>query len=100
MKFLSLFVYYYRSQGGDDSANASSLNVSVGEDDTRNTEQLLELVRFLRREKEIAISRFEVMEAESQRLKTQLEQAGRQLTDAQVIPFCLIIFLFCTYNDN
>jgi nucleoprotein TPR len=43
----------------------------------RSTDQLLELVRFLRREKEIAISRSEVQEAETQRLKAQLEQAER-----------------------
>lgn len=47
-------------------------------------DQLLELVRFLRREKEIAISRSEVQEAETQRLKTQLEQAERNLSEAQV----------------
>lgn len=45
---------------------------------------MLELVRFLRREKEIAISRSEVQEAETQRLKTQLEQAERHLIDVQV----------------
>jgi nucleoprotein TPR len=50
----------------------------------RSTDQLLELVRFLRREKEIAISRSEVQEAETQRLKTQLEQAERLASEAQV----------------
>ena len=61
-----------------------SLNVSMGEEESRSADQLLELVRFLRREKEIAISRFEVMEAESQRIKTQLEQVSRQLAENQV----------------
>jgi nucleoprotein TPR len=50
----------------------------------RSTDQLLELVRFLRREKEIAISRSEVQEAETQRLKTQLEQAERLANESQV----------------
>jgi nucleoprotein TPR len=71
-----------RTQSGDDS-NAS-LNVSISEEDMRSTDQLLELVRFLRREKEIAISRSEVQEAETQRLKTQLEQAERLASEAQV----------------
>ena len=72
----------FRGQGGDESN--TSLNTSLGEEETRSSDQLLELVRFLRREKEIAISRSEVQEAETQRLKTQLEQAERQLSDAQV----------------
>ncbi|XP_032788122.2 nucleoprotein TPR isoform X2 [Daphnia magna] len=70
-----------RTQSGDD-AN-TSLNTSTSEEDLRSTDQLLELVRFLRREKEIAISRSEVQEAETQRLKTQLEQAERNLSEAQ-----------------
>ena len=65
----SLF-YQFRSQGARDSLN----------------------------EKEADNSRFRVMEAESQRLVTQLEQVRRQLTDAEVIQFCLIIFLSCTYD--
>lgn len=71
-----------RTQSGDDSN--TSLNVSISEEDMRSTDQLLELVRFLRREKEIAISRSEVQEAETQRLKTQLEQAERLASEAQV----------------
>ncbi|KAI9556759.1 Nucleoprotein TPR [Daphnia sinensis] len=70
-----------RTQSGED-AN-TSLNTSTSEEDLRSTDQLLELVRFLRREKEIAISRSEVQEAETQRLKTQLEQAERSLSEAQ-----------------
>ncbi len=73
---------FYRTQTGDESN--TSLNVSIGEEDLRSSDQLLELVRFLRREKEIAISRAEVQEAETQRLKTQLEQAERQAIEAQV----------------
>lgn len=68
-----------------------SLNAS-GEEEPRSADQLLELVRFLRREKEIAISRFEVMEAESQRIKTQLEQVSRQLAENQVQPEACCIF--------
>ena len=89
-----------RSQSGGDSADAlntssgSLHNVSMGDEESRSSDQLLELVRFLRREKEIAISRFEVMEAESQRFKMQLEGATRQLAEAQVID---LLFIF-TYT--
>ena len=64
--------------------NSSVLNVSMGEEETRSADQLLELIRFLRREKEITISRFEVSEAQTQRLQTRLAQAEKQLADAQV----------------
>ncbi|XP_057373674.1 nucleoprotein TPR-like [Daphnia carinata] len=70
-----------KTQSGEDGN--TSLNTSTSEEDVRSTDQLLELVRFLRREKEIAISRSEVQEAETQRLKTQLEQAERNLNEAQ-----------------
>lgn len=66
-----------RTQSGDDSN--TSINVSISEEDMRSTDQLLELVRFLRRE-----IRSEVQEAETQRLKTQLEQAERLASEAQV----------------
>ena len=69
----------------DGAGGAGALNVSLGEEETRSSDQLLELIRFLRREKEITISRFEVSEAENQRLKTRVEQAERQLADAQVL---------------
>ena len=75
-------------RSGDDKDSTSVLNVSFGEEETRSSDQLLELIRFLRREKEITISRFEVSEAENQRLKTQVEQAERQLADAQVRDKC------------
>lgn len=73
-----------RSNTSATEALNTSLNASVGEEESRTVDQLLELVRFLRREKEIAISRFEVLEAESQRLKTELEQSTRHLEETQV----------------
>lgn len=77
-----------------------SLNSSLGEEETRSSDQLLELVRFLRREKEIAISRSEVQEAETQRLKTHLEQAERQLAEAQVIKLKSLLFLVNSIGIN
>lgn len=43
--------------------------------------------RFLRREKDIIAAKFEMVEAESQRLKQQLQQGAKQLeeTKAQVL---------------
>lgn len=73
-----------QKSGDEFDDSNTSLNVSISEEDMRSTDQLLELVRFLRREKEIAISRSEVQEAETQRLKTQLEQAERLASEAQV----------------
>lgn len=73
-----------QKSGDEFDDSNTSLNVSISEEDMRSTDQLLELVRFLRREKGTAISRSEVQEAETQRLKTQLEQAERLASEAQV----------------
>ena len=63
--------------GGDEAGEATK-------EEARSTDQLLELIGFLRREKEVAIARSEVTEAETTRLTNQLEHVGRQLADAQV----------------
>lgn len=65
-----------RSDTSVTEAFNTSLNASVGGDEPRTVDQLLELVRFLRREKEMAISRFEDVEFELHRLKTELERSG------------------------
>ena len=57
-------------------------NVAKQPRDTSSS-HLLEVVRFLRREKEIAESRYDVISAESSRLKHQLENAQQQLQAAR-----------------
>ncbi|XP_041861765.1 translocated promoter region b, nuclear basket protein [Melanotaenia boesemani] len=63
-------------------ASQSSLNVSLTEEG-KSQDQLLEILRFVRREKEIADSRFEVAQGESLRYRLRAEHLERELKEAQ-----------------
>ncbi|XP_051581046.1 nucleoprotein TPR-like isoform X2 [Myxocyprinus asiaticus] len=64
------------------AANESPLNISLTEEG-KSQEQLLEILRFVRREKEIAESRFEVVQGESLRHRLRVEHLERELKDLQ-----------------
>ncbi|XP_060773336.1 translocated promoter region b, nuclear basket protein isoform X2 [Neoarius graeffei] len=64
------------------SAGDSSLNVSLTEEG-KSQEQLLEILRFVRREKEIAESRFEVAQGECVRHRLRVEHLERELKEVQ-----------------
>ncbi|CAM4689908.1 unnamed protein product [Leuciscus chuanchicus] len=64
------------------AANESPLNVSLTEEG-KSQDQLLEILRFVRREKEIAESRFEVVQGESLRHRLRVEHLERELKDVQ-----------------
>uniref|UniRef100_A0A8C1ER62 Nucleoprotein TPR n=1 Tax=Cyprinus carpio carpio TaxID=630221 RepID=A0A8C1ER62_CYPCA len=64
------------------ATSESPLNVSLTEEG-KSQEQLLEILRFVRREKEIAESRFEVVQGESLRHRLRVEHLERELKDAQ-----------------
>ncbi|XP_069497476.1 nucleoprotein TPR isoform X2 [Ambystoma mexicanum] len=60
----------------------SALNVSLNEEG-KSHEQILEILRFVRREKEIAESRFEVAQVESLRHRQRVEHMERELHEMQ-----------------
>ncbi|KAM4739914.1 translocated promoter region b, nuclear basket protein isoform 2-T2 [Anableps anableps] len=64
------------------AANESSLNVSLSEEG-KSQDQLLEILRFVRREKEVAESRFEVAQGESLRHRLRVEHLERELREVQ-----------------
>ncbi|MED6275380.1 hypothetical protein CHARACLAT_025992, partial [Characodon lateralis] len=64
------------------AASESSLNVSLSEEG-KSEDQLLEILRFVRREKEIAESRFEVAQGESLRHRLRVEHLERELKEVQ-----------------
>ncbi|CAG2067014.1 unnamed protein product [Timema podura] len=49
----------------------------------KSTDQLVSVIKYLRKEKDIAYGKFEVIRTENLRLKTQLENAEKQLRTAQ-----------------
>uniref|UniRef100_A0A3B5LLP3 Nucleoprotein TPR n=1 Tax=Xiphophorus couchianus TaxID=32473 RepID=A0A3B5LLP3_9TELE len=64
------------------ATNESSLNVSLSEEG-KSQDQLLEILRFVRREKEIAESRFEMAQGESLRHRLRVEHLERELREVR-----------------
>ncbi|XP_015270736.1 PREDICTED: nucleoprotein TPR isoform X2 [Gekko japonicus] len=60
----------------------SALNVSFSEEG-KSQEQIVEILRFIRREKEIAETRFEVAQVESLRYRQRVEHLERELQELQ-----------------
>lgn len=60
----------------------SPLNISLNEEG-KSQEQILEILRFIRREKEIAETRFEVAQVESLRYRQRVELLERELQELQ-----------------
>ena len=67
----------------DSAATGGSLNTSFSEADARTSDQLLEIVRYLRRQREIAETRAETAAAETARLTAQLRLTRQQLETSQ-----------------
>ncbi|XP_050664240.1 nucleoprotein TPR-like [Leptidea sinapis] len=72
------------SESINESANDSNINISVHEDDVRSSEQLFQIVKFLRKEKDIVMAKFEMLQAETRRLKSQLEINEKQLDESKL----------------
>ncbi|KAK0150428.1 Nucleoprotein TPR [Merluccius polli] len=64
------------------ATSQAPLNVSFTEEG-KSQDQVLEILRFVRREKEIAESRFEVAQGESLRHRLRVEHMERELKEAQ-----------------
>ncbi|OXB72510.1 UNVERIFIED_CONTAM: hypothetical protein H355_016379 [Colinus virginianus] len=60
----------------------AALNISLNEEG-KSQEQILEILRFIRREKEIAETRFEVAQVESLRFRQRVEHLERELQEVQ-----------------
>ncbi|XP_034166487.2 nucleoprotein TPR isoform X3 [Pangasianodon hypophthalmus] len=66
----------------EQAASEGILNVSFNEED-KTQEQILEILRFVRREKEIAEARFEVAQVETQRYLQRMEHLEKELKEVQ-----------------
>ncbi|VVC86729.1 unnamed protein product, partial [Leptidea sinapis] len=72
------------SESMNESANDSTINISASEDDGKSCEQLLQIVNYLRKEKDILLAKFGVLQAETNRLKSQLEINEKQLDECRL----------------
>lgn len=60
-----------------------SFNRSFTEDEVKSSEQLMKIIKYLRQEKDIAVSKADIMEAEHLRLKSQFDMINEQYEEAK-----------------
>uniref|UniRef100_T1J0B3 Nucleoprotein TPR n=1 Tax=Strigamia maritima TaxID=126957 RepID=T1J0B3_STRMM len=60
-----------------------TLNISLSDNASKSAEQLLEVIRFLRRDKEIANTKLESINAENLRFKSKIEFMEKELEELQ-----------------
>ncbi|KAJ8928669.1 hypothetical protein NQ314_018763 [Rhamnusium bicolor] len=72
------------SEQQNQSVGDLSFSKSFTEDDVKSSEQLLKIIKYLRQEKDIAVSKADIMEAEHLRLKSQFDMLSKQLEEAKV----------------
>lgn len=60
-----------------------SLNKSLTEEDVKSSDQLLKIIKYLRQEKDIAVNKCEILEAEHLRLKSSQELVKNQLEEVK-----------------
>ena len=68
------------TSGGASASGAGdmSVNKSFSEEEAKSTDQLMQIIKYLRNEKAILTGKVEVSRAESIRLKAQLESVQHQ----------------------
>ncbi|XP_033299172.1 nucleoprotein TPR [Bombus bifarius] len=67
----------------DTSLEAMNRSFSGLEDDSKSAEQLLKVMKYLRREKDLAVAKFDVLRAENLRLKSQVEVMEKRLKETE-----------------
>lgn len=63
----------------------TSFNRSLTEDEVSSSDQLLKIIKYLRQEKDIAVSKADIIEAEHFRLKAQYDALSKQLEEAKAL---------------
>lgn len=63
------------------SVNELSFSASFTEDDVKSSDQLLKIIKYLRQEKDIAVNKCEILEAEHLRLKSSQDLLKNQLDE-------------------
>lgn len=77
----------------DTSLETMNRSFSGVEDDSKSAEQLLRVMKYLRREKDLAVAKFDVLRAENLRLKSQVKVSIKLISNYVIkILFCIFIF--------
>lgn len=69
------------TQESNQSIGEISVNRSFAEDEVKSSDQLLTIIKYLRQEKDIAVSKAEILEAEFERLKSQYDVQTQQISE-------------------
>lgn len=84
---LSTKLFVNVSHSMDESMNVdadTSLNRSAAaHDEEKSSEQLLQVIKYLRKEKDIAIAKFDILRSENIRLKSEMQLLQKKLEDSQ-----------------
>ncbi|KAI4487065.1 hypothetical protein M0802_012054 [Mischocyttarus mexicanus] len=67
------------------SIEAMNRSFSITDEDSKSAEQLLKVIKYLRREKDLAMAKFDILRAENLRLKSQGEVAEKRLKETETI---------------
>jgi nucleoprotein TPR len=73
----------HQAQSAVSNVSGDSLNTSISEEEKKSSEQLLKIVKYLRQEKDIALSKYEVLRTENIRLKSRQEYVEKQVENAK-----------------
>lgn len=71
------------SQNDSAMADSSLLNRSVTEEDIKSSEQLLQIIKYLRKEKDIAFAKVDVLRSETTRLQSETGMLQKKLDETQ-----------------
>ncbi|KAG6796804.1 nucleoprotein TPR [Apis mellifera caucasica] len=69
----------------DTSLETMNRSFSGVEDDSKSAEQLLRVMKYLRREKDLAVTKFDVLRAENLRLKSQIKVIDKRLKETEAV---------------
>ncbi|KAI4485336.1 hypothetical protein M0804_006841 [Polistes exclamans] len=67
------------------SIEAMNRSFSITDEDSKSAEQLLKVIKYLRREKDLAMAKFDILRAENLRLKSQAEVAEKRLKETETV---------------
>ncbi|KAL1392866.1 hypothetical protein pipiens_012159 [Culex pipiens pipiens] len=70
----------------DDSVamdDSSVMNKSISDEEKRSVDQLLQIIKYLRKEKDIAVAKFDILRSENVRVQSELMMFQKKMEEAQ-----------------
>ncbi|XP_058823922.1 nucleoprotein TPR-like isoform X2 [Topomyia yanbarensis] len=63
--------------------DSSMLNKSISDEEKRSVDQLLQIIKYLRKEKDIAVAQFDILRSENVRVRSELMMFQKKFDEAQ-----------------